>query len=108
MSLFILALFMCVLLVYGVISIFSPITLIKLLARWPKIVAPRFFGEAAFSSRVHNRLWLLENNPDEYRRRYGRTLLMMRIMGVIALLMFLIILVSICALMSGYISPNGV
>lgn len=83
------------LLATGLVCLISPITVIKVVMRWPKFVFPKLFREHELSRLTRDALRLIDENTEEYARRFWYQLLILRISGIIALLMFLLALLMI-------------
>ena len=89
-----------VLLLVSFVSLVSPITVMRILMRWPKFIFPRLFSEEQIRPLTREAMRLIDEDPREYGRRFWYQLLMLRITGVIALLMSLILLLIIAVSLS--------
>jgi hypothetical protein len=89
---------MLVVLLFGITATLSPCHLIKLLARWNKYVFPKIFRSRYEYSDVSNIIELLENEPSRFKKKYSKQLLVIRLSGIMAIIMFsftmLLLLVS--------------
>lgn len=77
------------LLFLGLLAIIFPITVMKFIMRWPKFIFPKISPENDLPQPLRDAVYLLDNSPEEYARRFGRTLWSMRIGGCFALFVFL-------------------
>ncbi len=85
----------CTLLLVGVTTLFAPITVIRLFARYS---GPK----AWLTPRTRELMKVLFENPDEYARRFTGSILMVRVIGCGALLMFLVALLILAATLAGF------
>jgi uncharacterized membrane protein len=85
------------LLVVGLVCLFSPITAAKVFMLWPKFIFPKFFRKDDIRPIARDALRLIDEDPEEYTRRFWYQLLMFRISGVVALMMFAILLLMVIA-----------
>jgi succinate dehydrogenase hydrophobic anchor subunit len=83
------AVFLVVLLAVGVVCLFSPMTVIQTVMRWPKFIFPKLFRDEEIRPLAREAMRLIDENPREYARRFWYQLLMIRVSGIIAFLMFL-------------------
>lgn len=83
------AIFLVVVLAVGIVCLFLPKTVIHVVMRWPKFIFPKLFREEEISPLAREAMRLIDENPREYARRFWYQLLIIRVSGIIALLMFL-------------------
>lgn len=83
------AVFLVVLLAVGVVCLFSPMTVVHVVMRWPKFIFPKLFREEDIRPLAREAMRLIDENPREYVRRFWYQLLIIRVSGIIAFLMFL-------------------
>lgn len=74
---------------FGLVAVISPMTLIKFLMRWPKFIYPKILPEKGLRQPIRDAIYLLDNDPEEYKKRFWHTLWSMRITGCFALFVFL-------------------
>lgn len=84
----------------GVTATFFPLRFAWLFSRWPKFLFGSVLGDSFVSPKTRDALRLIDTDPAEYQRRFGRQLLMIRLMGGVGLFMAPIIL---CIMLSALI-----
>lgn len=77
-------------LVFGLIAIVSPITILRIFYRWPQYIYPKLFDpQKTLSSKKQN--WqLLKENPEKYADKYRIQLISIRLIGLVALFIVVI------------------
>ena len=83
------------LLISGVILLFQPITVLRLLYRWPRYLYSKVLKEEDIRPRVREALRLIEEDVNLYESRFPIPIKTIRITGIVALVMFLL---SLCIL----------
>ena len=90
------------LLLLGLLTTISPITLIRLFVGWPRFISSDILNDESLSPKLRDMLYLLDNDLEKFKERYQYVVLFTRGMGCLILLMFtFIILALILALSSG-------
>jgi len=74
----------------------------RIVMRWPKFIFPKLFREEEIRPLAREAMRLIDEDPKEYARRFWYQLLMLRISGIIALVIFLVSLLIVV------VSPRGV
>jgi hypothetical protein len=77
-------------LIEGIVSLISPIIVAKAIAFWPKFIIPKLSQTKDTSQTAQDAVRLLDENPEEYARRFRSQLLLIRTGGFISLLIFLV------------------
>lgn len=84
--------FLFVLSTVGIVCLISPITIMQIAMRWPKFIFPKLFRDEEIRPLARQAMQLIDENPREYARRFWYQLLIIRISGIIAFVMFLMAL----------------
>lgn len=85
------------LLVTGLTCLLSPVTVMKIAMLWPKFIFSKLFREDEIRPLARDALRLIDEDTEEYAQRFWYQLLILRISGVIALLMFFVVLLMVIA-----------
>jgi len=91
-----------VLLGIGFVCLVSPMTVMRIVMRWPKFIFPKLFRDKEIRPLAREAMRLIDDDPKEYARRFWYQLLILRVSGIIALVMFLVSLFIVI------VSPRGV
>ena len=87
-----LILLLVILLPFGIFAIISPITVVKLLMRWPRFIFPKLFQEENLRPSTREALQLIDTKPKEYKKKFWYQLVMIRVAGCIGFLISITIL----------------
>jgi hypothetical protein len=69
----------------------KPMGILRLAMRWPKFLSKLFGGDAWLRPLSRRALHLIESEPAEYARVFWYQVLIMRVTGVVALAMFVLV-----------------
>lgn len=73
----------------GIVFAFFPMSVIKVMMRWPKFIFPKLFNEQDISPRSREAMYLMEQDEELYKQKFAGLLLWLRLSGVVALIIFL-------------------
>lgn len=82
-------------LVVGSAAIISPVTILRIFYKWPQLIYPKLFGSKKISSSKQQNWQLLKENPEDYAKKYWIQLMSVRLMGLVALFIFVIGLLGV-------------
>lgn len=77
--------YLLLLLVFGVVCISSPITIVRIIMLWPKFIFPKLFREEDAPPRTREALHLIDEDPKEYAQRFKKPLGLIKVSGLITL-----------------------
>jgi len=86
-----------VLLISGYIFLFRPITMLRLMYRWPRFIYSKVFDEKQISPKVREALRLIDEDVSLYKDRFPIPIIATRITGMVLLVIFLL---GLCMLLN--------
>ena len=82
----------------GIICLISPISVLKIQKSVHKFMFSNLIGLDNVRSITREAFDLIENDPEAYKQRFWPRILAIRLTGVIALFMFIILLLSVISI----------
>jgi hypothetical protein len=89
----------------AILLLFRPLVVARLMVIWPLLIAKKLFPQVYRESPLSNELQLMDTDPQRYRRDFSGQLLKLRLSGLIALMVSLLIIYALVVYALYGISP---